>query len=89
MEAEVESEAEIDMNAGMEMDSGIQIEAVPPEKQRAWRSQPLEEADMAAPSTIKKFTPKICRPTGEIGGCRIRWIRSTRRRRGQTHATTV
>ena len=58
MEAEVESEAEIDMNAGMEMDSGIQIEAVPPEKQRAWRSQPLEEADMAAPSTIKKFTPK-------------------------------
>ena len=58
MEAEVESEAEFDMNAGMEMDSGIQIEAVPPEKQRAWRSQPLEEADMAAPSTIKKFTPK-------------------------------
>ena len=58
MEAEVESEAEIDMDAGMEMDSGIQIEAVPPEKPRAWRSQPLEESDMAAPSTIKKFTPK-------------------------------
>ena len=58
MEAEVESEAEIDMDAGMEMDSGIQIEAVPAEKPRAWRSQPLEESDMAAPSTIKKFTPK-------------------------------
>lgn len=58
MEAEVESEAEIDMDSGIEIDSGIQIEAVPPEKQRAWRSQPLEEADMAAPSTIKKFIPK-------------------------------
>ena len=58
MEAEVESEGEIDMDTGMDMDSGIQIEAVPAEKPRAWRSQPLEEADMAAPSTIKKFTPK-------------------------------
>ena len=58
MEAEVESEGEIDMDSGMDMDSGIQIEAVPAEKPRAWRSQPLEEADMAAPSTIKKFTPK-------------------------------
>ncbi len=58
MEAEVESEGEIDMDTGMDMDSGIQIEAVPAETPRAWRSQPLEEADMAAPSTIKKFTPK-------------------------------
>ncbi|MES2222536.1 MAG: hypothetical protein V4587_16415 [Acidobacteriota bacterium] len=58
MEAEVESEAEIDMNSGMEMDSGIQIEAVAPPSQRPWRSQPLEESDMAAGSTIKKFTPK-------------------------------
>ena len=58
MEAEVESEAEIDMNSAIDMDSGIQIEAVPPPSQRPWRSQPLEESDMAAPSTIKKFTPK-------------------------------
>jgi 23S rRNA pseudouridine2605 synthase len=58
MEAEVESEAEIDMNSGINMDSGIQIEAVPPPSQRPWRSQPLQESDMAAPSTIKKFTPK-------------------------------
>jgi 23S rRNA pseudouridine2605 synthase len=58
MEAEVESEAEIDMDAGMDMDSGIEIEAVPPPSQRPWRSQPLQESDMAAPSTIKKFTPK-------------------------------
>ena len=58
MEAEIESEGEIDMDSGMDMDSGIEIEAVPPAKPRAWRSQPLEESDMAAPSTIKKFTPK-------------------------------
>jgi len=58
MEAEIESEAEIDMNSGIEMDSGIQIEAVPPPSQRPWRSQPLEESDMAATSTIKKFTPR-------------------------------
>jgi hypothetical protein len=58
MEAEVESEAEIDMDARIDMGSGIQIEAVSPPSQRPWRSQPLEESDMAAPSTIKKFTPK-------------------------------
>jgi hypothetical protein len=58
MEAEIESEAEIKMDSGIDMDSGIQIEAVPPPSQRPWRSQPLEESDMAAPSTIKKFTPK-------------------------------
>jgi 23S rRNA pseudouridine2605 synthase len=58
MEAEIESEAEIDMNSGSDMDSGIEIEAVPPDKPRSWRSQPLEESDMAAPSTIKKYTPK-------------------------------
>jgi hypothetical protein len=58
MEAEIESEAEIDMNSGIDMDSGIQIEAVPPASQRPWRSQPLEEPEMAAPSAIKKFTPK-------------------------------
>lgn len=58
MEAAVESEAEIDMDSGIDIDSGIQIEAVPPPSQRPWRSQPLEESDMAAPSAIKKFTPK-------------------------------
>jgi hypothetical protein len=58
MEAEIESEAEVDMNSGVEIDSGIQIEAVPPPSQRPWRSQPLEESDMAVPSAIKKFAPK-------------------------------
>ncbi len=58
MEAELESEAEIDTDSEIDMDSGIQIEAVPPPSQRPWRSQPLEESDMTAPSTIKKFTPK-------------------------------
>ncbi len=58
MEAEVESEAESDTNSAIDLDSGIQIEALPPPSQRPWRSQPLEESDMAAASTIKKFTPK-------------------------------
>ncbi|HET9101379.1 MAG TPA: hypothetical protein VFN62_13370, partial [Acidobacteriaceae bacterium] len=58
MEAEIESEDESDMNSGIDVDSGIQIEAVPPPTQRSWRSQPLEESDMDAPSTIRKFTPK-------------------------------
>ncbi len=58
MEAELESEAEMELKNGNEMNSGIEIGAVPPPSQRPWRSQPLEESDMAAPSTIKKFTPK-------------------------------
>ena len=82
MEAEVESEAEIDMDAGMEMDSGIQIEAVPPEKPRAWRSQPLEESDMAAPSTIKKFTPKkFVDQIGELAT--VRSLENSRRARAE------
>ena len=90
MEAEVESEAEIDMDAGMEMDSGIQIEAVPAEKPRAWRSQPLEESDMAAPSTIKKFTPKkFVDQIGELATVRAWKNCGALGRRGQTCSATV
>ena len=72
------------------MDSGIQIEAVPPEKPRAWRSQPLEESDMAAPSTIKKFTPKkFVDQIGELATVRAWKIRGALGRRGQTCSATV